>query len=78
MIQYSEASRSDLNGHAGTGYPACAGYDNVYASRIGGFSGVPRRNSSAFIGCLPARCSSRIRIAPSLQATVEAIVEHLA
>src|ERR1700686_2869028 len=40
------------------------------ASRAGGFSGVPRRNSSAFIGDLPARCSSRIRIAPSLQATV--------
>ncbi len=39
-------------------------------SRIGGFSGVPRRNSSAFIGALPARCSSRIRMAPCLQATV--------
>ena len=39
-------------------------------SRIGGFSGVPRRNSSAFIGALPARCSSRMRIAPSPQATV--------
>ncbi len=41
------------------------------ASRAGGFSGVPRKNSSAFIGALPARCSSRIRIAPSPQAIVE-------
>src|ERR1700682_6204125 len=40
-----------------------------YVSRAGGFSGVPRKNSSAFIGCLPERCSSRIRIAPCLQAT---------
>src|SRR5258708_3135487 len=39
-------------------------------NRIGGLSGVPRKNSVAFIGALPARCSSRIRIAPSLQATV--------
>src|SRR3954462_4073582 len=39
-------------------------------SRIGSLSGVPRTNSSAFIGALPARCSSRIRIAPSPQATV--------
>src|SRR6476661_10644100 len=38
-------------------------------SRAGGFSGVPRKNSSAFIGCLPARCRSTIRIAPCLQAT---------
>src|SRR6202048_1675133 len=38
-------------------------------SRIGGFSGVPRRNSSAFIGALPARCSSRMRNAPCWQAT---------
>src|SRR6202022_1930537 len=38
-------------------------------SRIGGFSGVPRKNSSAFIGCLPARCSSIIRNARCLQAT---------
>ena len=37
-------------------------------SRAGGFSGVPRKNSAAFIGALPARCSSRIRIAPSPQA----------
>src|SRR5260370_24675809 len=37
-------------------------------TRSGGFSGVPRRNSSAFIGALPARCSSRTRIAPSPQA----------
>src|ERR1700742_732013 len=33
-------------------------------SRIGGLSGVPRRNSSAFIAPLPARCNSRIRNAP--------------
>src|SRR5260370_18736315 len=39
-------------------------------SRIGGFSGVPRRNSSAFIGALPARCSSIIRNAPCWQAIV--------
>src|SRR3954453_2650447 len=39
-------------------------------SRAGGFSGVPRRKSTVFIGCLPARCNSRIRIAPSLHATV--------
>src|SRR5437763_7449406 len=38
-------------------------------SRAGRLSGVPRRNSSAFIGALPARCSSRIRMAPSLHAT---------
>src|SRR5260370_12929895 len=38
-------------------------------SRAGGFSGVPRRNSSAFIGALPARCNSRIRNAPCWQAT---------
>src|ERR1700761_9248510 len=37
-------------------------------SRIGGFSCVPRRNSSAFIAPLPARCSSRIRNAPCSQA----------
>src|SRR5260370_11072539 len=40
-------------------------------SRAGGFSGVPRKNSSAFIGCLPARCSSSIRIAACWQATVK-------
>ena len=39
-------------------------------SRSGGFSGVPRKNSSAFIGALPARCSSRMRMAPSPQAMV--------
>ena len=39
-------------------------------SRSGGLSGVPRRNSSAFMGALPARCSSRMRMATSLQATV--------
>src|SRR3954464_6009017 len=39
-------------------------------SRAGGFSGVPRRKSAAFIGALPARCNSRIRIAPSPQAIV--------
>ena len=39
-------------------------------------SGVPRKNSSAVIGCLPARCSSRMRTAPSPQAIVSAIVEH--
>ena len=33
-------------------------------------SAEPRRNSSAFIGCLPARCNSRMRIAPSPQAMV--------
>src|SRR4051794_11512799 len=38
--------------------------------RAGGLSGVPRRNSSAFIGALPARCNSRIRTAPSPQATL--------
>ena len=47
-------------------------------SRAGGLSGVPRRKSADFIGALPARCSSRMRIAPSPQAIVEAIVEHLA
>src|SRR3984957_5969860 len=44
-----------------------AGHQN---NRIGGFNGAPRRNSLAFIGDFPARCSSRIRIAPSLHATV--------
>ena len=39
-------------------------------SRAGGFSGVPRKNSAAFIGALPARCNSTIRIAPSPQAIV--------
>src|ERR1700688_4854045 len=38
-------------------------------SRSGGFSGVPRRNSSAFIGRPPARCSSRMRMARLAQAT---------
>src|SRR3979409_2306098 len=38
--------------------------------RAGGFRGGPRRNSAAFIGALPARCSSRIRNAPCWQATV--------
>src|SRR5665647_1836038 len=38
------------------------------SSRSGSFSGVPRKNSSAFIGALPARCSSRMRNAPSPQA----------
>ena len=38
---------------------------------------MPRRNSPAFIGCLPARCSSSIRIAPAPQATA-AVVEQLA
>src|ERR1700722_14691220 len=33
-------------------------------SRTGGLSGVPRKNSSAFIAPLPARCNSRIRNAP--------------
>src|ERR1700741_586167 len=37
-------------------------------SRAGGFSGVPRRNSAAFIDALPARCNSVMRIAPSPQA----------
>src|ERR1700694_4014188 len=39
-------------------------------NRMGGLSGVPRRNSIAFIGALPARCSSSIRSAPCRQATV--------
>src|SRR3984885_13750251 len=39
-------------------------------SRAGGLTGVPRKNSSAFIGCLPARCNSRIRNAPRWQAIV--------
>ena len=39
-------------------------------SRAGGLSGVPRKKSAAFIGALPARCNSRIRIAPSPQAMV--------
>src|SRR6478752_1166425 len=39
-------------------------------SRAGGFSGVPRKKSAAFIGALPARCSSMIRMAPSPQAMV--------
>ena len=47
-------------------------------NRAGGFSGVPRKNSSAFIGALPARCSSRIRIAPSLAGDRKMIVEHFA
>src|SRR5438270_1854710 len=37
-------------------------------SRIGGLSFVPRRNSSAFIGALPARCNSMIRMPPLPQA----------
>src|SRR5437868_8839128 len=37
-------------------------------SRTGGFSGVPRRNSAAFIGALPARCNSMMRSAPLPQA----------
>src|SRR4051794_28947143 len=36
-------------------------------SRAGGRSGVPRKNSSAFMGALPARCNSTILIAPSPQ-----------
>src|SRR5207302_6664402 len=40
-------------------------------SRAGGFSGVPRKKSAAFIGALPARCSSRMRIAPLPQAMVK-------
>src|SRR5260370_42566746 len=39
-------------------------------SRAGGFSGVPRKKSEAFIGALPARCNSKKRIPPSLQAVV--------
>ena len=39
-------------------------------SRAGGFSGVPRKKSAAFIGALPARCGSRMRIAPLPQAIV--------
>ena len=39
-------------------------------SRAGGVSGVPRRNSSAFMGCFPARCNSRMRMAPCSQAMV--------
>src|SRR6516162_10722094 len=39
-------------------------------NRAGGLIGVPRRNSSVFIGCLPARCSSTIRKAPCWQATI--------
>ncbi len=39
-------------------------------SRVGGLRDVPRKNSSAFMGALPARCNSMIRIAPSPQATV--------
>ena len=34
-------------------------------------SRVPRRKTSAVIGCLPARCSSRMRMAPSPHATVK-------
>src|SRR5258707_7731351 len=40
------------------------------ASRAGGLSGVPRKKTAAFIGALPARCSSIIRMAPSPQAMV--------
>src|SRR5882724_6233272 len=39
-------------------------------NRTGGCNGVPRKYASAFIGCLPARCNSRTRIAPSPQAIV--------
>jgi len=39
-------------------------------SRIPGAIFVPRRNSSAFIGCLPARWTSVSRTAPSPQAMV--------
>ena len=35
-----------------------------------GATAVPRRNSSAFIGCLPARCTSISRTAPSRHAMV--------
>ncbi len=48
------------------------------ASRIGGLSGVPRKNSSAFIGCLPARCSSRMRIAPCAAGDRQPIIEQFA
>src|SRR5690349_4217231 len=39
-------------------------------SRSGGVSGVPFRKAPAFIGGFPARCNSRMRIAPSPQAIV--------
>src|SRR5262245_17499949 len=41
-----------------------------HANRAPAAIGVPRRNSSAFIACRPARCNSRMRTAPSPQATV--------
>ena len=45
-------------------------------SRIGGLSAVPRKNSSAFIGALPARCNSTIRktdqILPTIKRTTTA------
>ncbi len=40
------------------------------ATRAPAFTGVPRRNSSACIGCLPARCTWPSRTAPSPQAMV--------
>ena len=45
-----------------------AGHDQ--ATRAPALTGVPRRNSSACIGCRPARCTCMSRTAPSPQAIV--------
>jgi hypothetical protein len=42
----------------------------AYASRTPAAIFVPRRNSSADIGCLPARCTCVSRTAPAPQAMV--------
>ena len=43
---------------------------DCHSTRVPGAIGVPRKNSSAGIGCRPARCNSRSLTAPSPHATV--------
>src|SRR5262249_4841515 len=45
----------------------------AYAQRLPAATLAPRRNSCAFIAWRPARCNSRMRTAPSPQATVSSL-----
>ena len=63
--------RGFMHGADGVAIRRRFGADNEGHERLApARNGEPRRNSSAFIGCLPARCNSRMRIAPSPQAMV--------
>src|SRR5262245_20913545 len=59
---------------AGTGrsskHELSRSHASAFPTRVPALTGVPRKNSSAPIGCFPARCTCTSRTAPSPQAMV--------